>query len=366
MAIGINDLDFNDDEYGFEQENDTTTQDTDQYESQDYEPSYDQGLNSDTDEDKSEELDDRGIISEFLKSRGIEDMSKIKYENEEGYEEEIEWDTLDSSEKLSILDHLNSGSENDLDYSEIQLINAIRNSRMSPSEYLNYIAQREVDQYAQSLQGAEPFYEIDQYSDEDLFVTDLITRMGRENITDDEAREALDRAKSNEALFRKQASAIRNEYKQIEDQNRQYELYLEEQRQQEQYNQFANSIRDQIIDFNEFQGFELNMDQEDKEDLYEFIVGFDEAGNSILGKALNDPRILVRMAWFALHGEQMLDDVSEYVKQQVTEVRRNSYNKGVEDARAGKVKDGNRKPSTVIKTQPRSNTGAISIDDLDY
>lgn len=301
-----------------------------------------------------------------MKSRGIEDISKIKYENDEGEEEEIDWDTLDSSEKLSILKQLNEGSENDLDDSELQLINAIRSSRMSPSEYLNYITQRGVDQYAQSLQGATQVYEIDQYSDEDLFITDLITRMGRENITDDEAREALDRAKSNEALFKKQASAIRNEYKKIEDENRQYELYLEEQRRQEQYNQFANSVRDQIIGFNEFQGFELNMDQEDKEDLYEFIVGFDEAGNSILGKALNDPSVLVKMAWFALHGEQMLDDISDYVKQQVTKVRKDSYNKGVEDARAGKVKDGNKKPSTFIKPQSKPNVGSISIDDLDY
>jgi hypothetical protein len=34
-------------------------------------------------------------------------------------------------------------------------------------------------------------------------MTDLITRMGRDNITDEEAREALDRAKSNEALFKR-------------------------------------------------------------------------------------------------------------------------------------------------------------------
>jgi hypothetical protein len=53
--------------------------------------------------------------------------------------------------------------------------------------------------------------------------------MGRENITDDEAREALDRAKSNETLFRKQVNAIRNEYKQIEDENRNYEQYMEDQ-----------------------------------------------------------------------------------------------------------------------------------------
>lgn len=89
-----------------------------------------------------------------MKSRGIEDISKIKYEGEDGEEEEIDWNTIDSSEKLSILNQLNSGPETDLDDSELQLINAIRSSRMSPSEYLNYITQRGVDQYAQSLQGA--------------------------------------------------------------------------------------------------------------------------------------------------------------------------------------------------------------------
>lgn len=365
MAIGINDLDFDDDEYGFEPTNDTTTQDTDPIEPPTPEPQPAPEPNGTTETDPKPELDDRGIISEFLKAKGIEDISKIKYEGEDGEEEEIDWDTLDSSEKLSILNQLNSGSENDLDDSELQLINAIRSSRMSPSEYLNYITQRGVDQYAQSLQGANQVYEIDQYSDEDLFITDLITRMGRENITDDEAREALDRAKANEALFKKQASAIRNEYKKIEDENRQYELYLEEQRRQEQYNQFARSIQDQIVGFNEFQGFELNMDQEDKEELYDFIVGFDEAGNSILGKAMNDPSVLVKMAWFALHGEQMLDDISDYVKQQVTKVRKDSYNKGVEDARAGKVKDGSKKPVTAYKPKPNNNPGQISIDDLD-
>lgn len=365
MAIGINDLDFDDDEYGFEPTNDTTAQDTDPNEPPTHEPTPAPEPDGTTDPDPKPELDDRGIISEFLKSRGIEDISKIKYEGEDGEEEEIDWDTLDSSEKLSILNQLNSGSETDLDDSELQLINTIRSSRMSPSEYLNYITQRGVDQYAQSLQGANQVYEIDQYSDEDLFITDLITRMGRENITDDEAREALDRAKANEALFKKQASAIRNEYKKIEDENRQYELYLEEQKRQEQYNQFAKSIQDQIVGFNEFQGFELNMDQEDKEELYDFIVGFDEAGNSILGKAMNDPSVLVKMAWFALHGEQMLDDISDYVKQQVTKVRKDSYNKGVEDARAGKVKDGNKKPVTAYKPKPNTNPGRISIDDLD-
>lgn len=154
MAIGINDLDFDDDKYGLESMNDITTQDIDPYEPPTPEPPSAPDPDGTTDPDPIPELDDRGIISEFLKSRGIEDISKIKYEGEDGEEEEIDWDTLDSSEKLSILNQLNSGPETDLDDSELQLINAIRSSRMSPSEYLNYITQRGVDQYAQSLQGA--------------------------------------------------------------------------------------------------------------------------------------------------------------------------------------------------------------------
>lgn len=154
MAIGINDLDFDDDEYGLESMNDITTQDIDPYEPPTPEPPSAPDPDGTTDPDPIPELDDRGIISEFLKSRGIEDISKIKYEGEDGEEEEIDWNTLDSSEKLSILNQLNSGPETDLDDSELQLINAIRSSRMSPSEYLNYITQRGVDQYAQILQGA--------------------------------------------------------------------------------------------------------------------------------------------------------------------------------------------------------------------
>jgi hypothetical protein len=60
--------------------------------------------------------------------------------------------------------------------------------------------------------------------------------MGRENITDAEAREALDRARSNEALFKKQVNAIRDEYKRVEDENKQYEQYMADQNRQAQYN----------------------------------------------------------------------------------------------------------------------------------
>lgn len=350
MEIGIDDIFDDDEDYGLEEN--TTTQDTEQ------EIEQQEEIN------QPKETNDRDILSEFLKSKGIEDLTKIKYEGEDGEEEEISWDSLDQSEKLTILHQLNSNPEVDLDESEIQLINTIRNSKMSPEEYINYVFQRNLEEYTQNNQQNIRQYAIDEYTDDELFVADLIAKMGDDNITKEEAQEALDRAKSNASLFTKQVNAIRNSYKQKEDEEAQYEQYMYQQEQEERFNQFATAVAEQVENFNDFPGFELNMDQDDKEELYEFITGFDEAGNSIFGKALNEPETLVKMAWFALNGEQMLDDISTYVKQQVAKVRKDSYQKGVEDTKAGKVK--NAKPVTVYKTNSQPTNNHTSIDDLDW
>lgn len=64
----------------------------------------------------------------------------------------------------------------------------------------------------------------------------------------------------------------------------------------------------------------------------------DEAGTSVLGKAFNDPRILVPAAWFALNGQKVFDEINEYFSNEIKSVSRESYKKGVEDAKAGRVK----------------------------
>jgi hypothetical protein len=154
MAIGMNDLDFDDDVYESESNYDTTTQTTDNEEinTNDFNDYY---VSEESEEvTPIPELDDRGIISEFLRSKGVEDISKLQYENEDGTQEDVDWDTLDSSEKLNILNQLNSSNDTDLDNSEIELINSIRQSKMSPTEYLNYIAQQGANSYAQSLNNA--------------------------------------------------------------------------------------------------------------------------------------------------------------------------------------------------------------------
>lgn len=355
MEIGNDDIDFIDDDLSITKEDNTVPQDSKIQIEEDSEidvqvPEEENLRKPDDIESKEEDF-----VLAFLKTRGIEDASKIKFENEEGEIEELDWNNLDKDTKLNILKS-SSENQNDLDDSEIQLINRIRQSQLSPHEYIQYIQQQGVNQYLQNVQNESFSYKVDDLSNEELFVADLISRTG---ITEEEAYEALDKVKANEVLFNKQIEAIRSEYRKSEEETIKYNELKRQEEAQAQFNQFAEGVRDQISDFTEFAGCDLNMNNEDMQELYDFITGFDAAGNSYFGRALNDPPTLVKMAWFALNGEQMIQDINEYYKKEIASVRKESYNKGLQAA-----KD---KPNVVHKNiQTNSNkTKPQLFDDLD-
>ena len=119
-----------------------------------------------------EESVDEDFVTSLLKAKGIDDKTKIKFENEEGSVEEVDWDTLSNEDKFNILNTSTDESETDLDDTEIQLINAIRESGMTPSEYLQYLEQSTINRYIQN--NTQPEYSVDQYNDEELFIADFI------------------------------------------------------------------------------------------------------------------------------------------------------------------------------------------------
>ena len=129
----------------------------------------------------------------------------------------------------------------------------------------------------------------------------------------------------------------------------------QEQIAQQQYDQFSDQIVDEINNLTEIQGFELNMENDDMQELYDFITGYDAAGNNYLAKALSDPHILVKTAWLALNGDQMINDITSYFQKEIANVRKESYKKGVTDTqkkmeKADKVvfKDTHTKPSKEV------------------
>lgn len=350
MEIGNNDEIIDDIDDVFDEENNSDEQSNEQNND-----SNDDSNESNDQESSNEEEGD--FVSSLLKTRGIEDKSKIKFENDEGYVEEVDWDNLSNRDKLNILQSSEATPETGLDESEIQLINAIRNSGMEPAEYLQFVGNEGVQRYIQN--NYQPQFEIDQYSDDELFLMDFMSRMGE--VTEDEAVEALQRAKANENLYQKQIDSIRNEYKQAEQENLMQEQLEQEQYAQEQYEQFSNQIVDEINNLTEIQGFELNMDSDDMQTLYDFITGSDAAGNNYLTKALSDPQILVKTAWLALNGDQMINDISNYFQKEIASVRKESYKKGVTDTQ----KKMNKSNNVVFKDKPGSRQETYSdLDDF--
>ncbi len=271
-----------------------------------------------------------GFLQSYLREKGIDDLNKIKFENEDGEIEERSWDTLSNEDKLNILKSSNEDPDTDLEDDEIELINSIRRSGLSTKEYLDTYLNQRTD--TQSIQ--EPQYEIDQYSDEELYVLDLVSKIG--DISQEEVEDALEKAKSNPTLFKKQVDALRSEYKRIEDENKLQEQQYTENVYKERFQEFSNKIVDEINSFTEFQGLDIDMENDDKQMLYDFITGHDSAGNNYFTKALQDPQTLVKTAWLALNGEQMIQDITKYFQKEITNVRRESYNKGLADARNGR------------------------------
>lgn len=336
MAIGIDELDDDDIFEGSQEENPVD------------EPSgYQQQESND---------DDDSFMSDFLRSKGIDDPSRIKFEDENNNIIERNWNDLTREEQINILNtplQPQYEDNNDLSDEEVTLLTQIRQSGLTPSQYLQQI---QGDQIIQ-----EPTYKIDDLSDDEVYILDLESRVGE--LSDDDAAQALSVAKQNEDLFNKQVEGIRKEYKDREDYNTQQEQAQLEQQQQEAYYQYQDAVVNAINNFNSIGNLDLNFEDSDKEELAEFMLSPDEAGNNYLYRALQDPETLVKAAWFILNGDEAFDSITDYFTNQIKLVSENQYRKGYEEGRKGTSPS---RPTVVIQNnKPNQRRQFNTIDDLD-
>lgn len=376
MAIGINDIDqidFDNPDEGVQEKSITEQNFGDEM---NYEKPYFNAFENNQEPPKQEtqepgsktDENKEDVITRLLHSKGIEDTTKIKFESEDGTLEDRDWNSLSEDEQFNILSTKEETSKqnNNLSDEELALIQDIRKNKMTPEEYVETWRQQGAQQYIEQQFSQEPSYEVDDFTDDDLFMADLQARIP--DITDEELESALAQAKSNEDFYKKQVAGIREEYKKLETQRNQEKEAYEQQQQQDNFNQFANTIADSINSLSDVGGLEIDLDDDDKSELADFILGTDKAGVSNLGKALNNPDILTRMAWFALKGQDTIDGIVDYFKEQIKQVRENSYRKGMEDG-----KKGLKTPPRVVVTDPgktQQNSDRVpgnitSIDDLD-
>lgn len=261
------------------------------------------------------------LTTEVLRLRGISNPDKIKFEDESGAVTERSWDSLTKEEQINILADQREHQEtnNELAEDEIDLINAIRNSGMSVQDYMQTITPQ--------INQPQDTNQFDAMSDEDLYAFDILNKVGNDNITDEELDAALEAAKANETLFKKTVDGLRQQYNRLQEEQKQNVANQQQAAAQQRYQAFANVVNNQIDNFNSFAGQPIQLSNQDKDNLSEFMLALDEDGSSALGKALQDPKLLTKAAFWLLNEQEL---IAELQKQQQDAYTR-GYNAGKGD-----------------------------------
>ena len=290
---------------------------------------------------------DEDLTTEVLRLKGITDPGKIKFEDETGAIVERAWDSLSREEQINILID-QEVEQQDFDDSELQLINTIRESGMTPDEYIQSL-----------LPETEPTkrYKVDDLSDDEVYALDLLHKVGSD-ISDEEINQALELAKQNEGLFKKTVEGLRKEYIRLQEDEEAQIANEKAAREEAAYNRFADSIKGQIKELDSFAGQPLQLSDDDIEDLSSFMLDIDDQGLSAFGRAMNDPALFTKAAFWILNEDKIVEELNKQIQ--------DNYRRGYEQAKVDL--QGKPKPKLVFNkpASQKKTTDDVFIDDEDW
>ncbi len=253
-------------------------------------------------------------VYQFLMQKGIEDPSKIKYETEDNNIEDIDFNTLSPEEQLTIL---NEVSNSDLSEHELGVVNYLRNNNATLEEVIDYFSEKRLQEYLTENPDKvhQTIYSIDDYSDDEIYMADLKSKYT--SFTDEELAAKLEIAKSNEDLFKKEVDVLRDNYKAEEDNAKE----AEKVRQDQEYQDLRNNLVEAVENFNEVsldytdpKSDSLVIEDNDKNQILSYLLNQDSDGKSQFVKDIEDPQTLIQLAWFRIHGQEVLSGITKYWK----------------------------------------------------
>ena len=314
------------------------------------------GVDEAPEEPKETNEPELDVWHQYLKDMGIADSKAIRFENEDGEIEIVDFDTLDKETQLTMLREL---SDPGLSEHEIEVVNYLRKHNASFNDVVDYFAEQRLQQYLNENpdQVHQKQYSIDEYTNDELYLADLKTKYP--DFTDEELLSELDAAKLNEDLFNKKTDAIRQQYKAYEDQ----QIKEQEQAEQMRYEALQKNITDAVLNFKEvsidsdpdsedWRGIEI--EDGDRQQILSYLLDQDQEGKSQLVKDIEDPNSLIELAWYKLYGQDLVHNVTKYWKGVVKEDRKKiaSLTKQVE-----KYKNGN---NTVVTPTPKKENNSLA------
>lgn len=306
----------------------------------------------DSSEDENNESHDSGdFLHNFLKEKGIEDPSKLQWEDENGEITDVDFDSLSDEDKLNVL---NSLSDPGLSQHEIDVVNYLRQNGVTFNQVIDYFSKKAVDDYIAQNPDSVPTktYTIDDYTDEELYLADLKSKYP--DFTDEELTSKLNSAKSNEELFKKEVNALRIEYKKEED----AQVEAQKQKEQQDYDNLVNNLQNILGNFNEVvldstdpESDVLEIEDSDKEQVLAYLLNQDTDGKSQLVKDLENPTTLIELAWLRTQGRALIDNSTRYWKDLLKQERKEKakLEKELESYRTRESQ------SVVVPKPPKSN-----------
>lgn len=322
--------------------------------------------------DNNDASTESSIIIDLLKSKNI-NPEAIKFVDDKGVTSEKHFNDLTREEQLEILNYDNERDDYNMEDDEINLINQIRNSKLSVNEYMQQVQNQAVNSYINNNSTDNTTrYSIDDLEDDELFLADLKTI--DPELSEEDALQILESEKKNPKLYSYKINNLRNTYKAKEDAIKTAEQEEQTRKYEEAQKAFEQTIVEAIQDMDSIDLGEddaLVLSEDDANMLASFILDSDEAGVRYIAKALNDPKTLTQMAWFALKGQETLKTISDYYKQEIAKVSKESYNKGLNDAKSGKtnarvyINKNNKNSNSAVINTGNVSSNDITMDDLD-
>lgn len=271
-------------------------------------------------DDPSDDLSETDqLIESVLKQKGIPNIDSVQIINEDGNPEYVNFNSLSQEEKLAIL---NTNDSQMLTGDEINLVNFLRQNKISIEDYINY---REQEAYKKGVASMEISSTVDEASDDEIFMAEL--RSKYPTLTEEELLQEMEREHQNEELFNKKVELLRQQYKEIEEAENQEKMKAAELETAQERDYIQNSLIQAAQKVDNLFGLEL--DDYDKDEVLQYLLDRGADGKSAFTKALQDPNMLFYLSWCAIKGPEAFNALHQYYNKELEKARqRNTGSNG--------------------------------------
>lgn len=320
----------------------------------------DQDDKDDVIEGNQDNLQDTDVIADILKSKGIDDPEAIQYQDENGNLTEVNFYDLPYEEQLEILK--TPEVAHDFTEYETQVVAFLRENEITFEDAIEYYKRQAVEEYIKEQSSAD--FEIDNYSDDELFLLDLKSKY--DFLNEDQLASQLEKEKLDLEIFEKKMEKIRGEYKEIESKEKQAELEKLTAKEAEEFEALKGKLIETASAIEDIGGIKLDVPE--KNEILNFALTKDINNKTALDKVLENPQTMFELAWYASKGKDAFEFIHTYYKNEIDKVNKAAYTKGKEDASKGnsskkeRLVISDKKP--VARTTNRSSKNKVTIDDL--